>query len=193
MRKHARGITLIELLVSLAILVILAGLAVPNLQSTAQRSSSESVITMLARLVASGRAAAVTHNSMVSLCSLQFDADPGPRCRKGVWLSPLVLFTDHNGDSMLNGDDSIVSQQLLPEVPGSLWFRPFPAGRTALQFTALGFTNNQTGNFLWCASDRNPRTAHQLIFINTGRTRLARDSNGDGIREGSNGANLSCP
>jgi type IV fimbrial biogenesis protein FimT len=193
MAATARGIGMIELLVILAIVTLLAGIAMPNLQQAVHRTTSESIITTLVRVIATGKAAAVTHGSIVSLCSLQLDATPAPSCRKGVWLGPLTLFTDHNGDSMLNGSDSVVVGQLLPEVPGSLWFRSFPAGRTALQFTAAGFTRDQTGNFLWCASSNDATTAHQLIFNNTGRTRLAQDRDGDGIRENASGKNLSCP
>lgn len=192
MRAKIRGVTLIELLIGLAVLSILVTLAVPKFGTSVQRGASETIITSLARSIAAGRAAAVTHQSIVSLCSLQVTTS-APKCRKGPWLSPLTLFTDHNGDSIMNGNDSVVSLQLLPTVPGSLLFRPFPAGRTALQFVPLGFTNNQTGNFLWCSKDKNAKTAHLVIFSNTGRTRLARDRNSDGIREGADGKNLVCP
>lgn len=193
MPAASRGITLIELLTGLAIVAILVSLGAPGLQRSVERAASETVVTELARMIASGRAAAVTHDSMLSLCSLDTNASPAPRCRKGAWLGPLTLFTDHNADSVLNGSDSIVWQQLLPKVPGSLLFRAFPNSRTALQFNNLGFTNNQSGNFLWCAGSGDAATAHQLIFSNTGRTRLTRDSNADGVREGANGKNLVCP
>lgn len=192
MRAHNRGITLIELLAAITMLVILASTALPELQISTHRTAGETAITELARLIAKGRADAVNHGSLVSLCSLQ-QLTPAPKCRKGEWLSPLTLFIDRNGDSVLDGQDQILSERSLPAVAGSLLFRSFPAGRTALQFDALGFTNHQTGNFSWCADTGDAHTAHQLIFNNTGRTRLARDSDGDGIREGANGNNLICP
>lgn len=58
--------------------------------------------------------------------------------------------------------------------------------------TPRGTTNYQNGNFSFCPSNKNPALARQIIVSATGRTRYARDLDGDGIVENSKGQPLHC-
>ncbi len=186
MYLNARGLTLFEILIVLAVCAILVGLAAPGLGSTIRKNEGEVLINELARLMAYARNEAVTQGRTVTLCR----SSNGVNCG-GQWEQGVLMFTDLNEDGIPNGDDQLLRQSSFKPGTGSLRLRSFP-NHQYVQFVAEGFTNKQNGSFTWCPSDLDPKLAQQLIFIQSGRTRFARDSNGDGIKEGSDGKPLSC-
>lgn len=189
MRSFKRGFTLIELLLVLGICTfLLLRFAQPAWKELQQRKQVELMMLELQHFIAMARSSAVSHNSMVTLCR----SDDGTRCR-GRWNDGSILFTDANADHILNEDDRLLFRlPALPEaVNGNLSFNAF-RNRQYLQLTPQGSTNFQNGNFTWCPADGNLRLARQLIVSVSGRTRMARDRDGDGIVENSQGQPLDC-
>ncbi|MEY4642226.1 MAG: hypothetical protein RLZZ227_2220 [Pseudomonadota bacterium] len=184
MQPAIRGYTLLELLVVLALVAVFASMAIPGWGRTLQARTGEIVIHELARTMNFARAAAVTNGSIVTLCR----SGDGLACN-GNWEDGLLLFTDANADRIRNGADRLLRHT--GRIQGSLRLRSFP-NRQYLQFTALGFTYRQNGNFTWCPPGNDVALAQQLIFSQSGRSRFARDSNGDGQLEGADGAPLVC-
>lgn len=180
------GYTLIELLVALAILVLLFSFAIPGIAPAIQRHRGEALIQDLARIMNYARAAAVDTGQMVTVCH----SDNGNSCG-GQWLDGILVFSDANADRTINQFDQILRYSTFGSNAGSLSFRSFP-NRQFVQFSPLGFTNKQNGSFTWCPHNGSSALAQQLIFSQSGRSRLARDQDGDGIREGSNGKALIC-
>lgn len=188
-RRAWYGLTLIELLLVLGISTfLLLQFAQPAWQELHQRKQVELMMTELQQFIAMARSSAVSLNSMVTLCR----SDDGNQCR-GRWKDGSILFTDANADHILNADDRLLFRlpALAPEIQGNLAFNAF-RNRQYLQMTPQGSTNFQNGNFTWCPADGNLRLARQLIVSVSGRTRMARDSNGDGIVENSQGQPLDC-
>jgi prepilin-type N-terminal cleavage/methylation domain-containing protein len=178
------GYTLLELLIVLAIVAILAISAMPGWGRTLQARAGEVAIHELARAMNLARSEAVANGSLVTLCR----STNGTTCN-GNWEDGMLLFTDANGDRVINGDDRVLRRS--GRVDGSLQLRSYP-NRQYVQFTPLGFTNKQNGNFTWCPVGRDVELAQQLVFSQSGRARFARDTNGDGVREGADGAPLTC-
>ena len=186
MYPSAHGLTLLEMLVALATSVLLVVLAVPGLGSTLRKNQSEALVNELVRLLAYARSEAVTRGRTVTLCH----SSDGLRC-VGQWEQGLLVFADLNEDGDFNGDDQVLRQTSFKPGLGTLQLRSFP-NRQYVQFVSAGFTNKQNGSFTWCPADQDLELAQQIIFIQSGRTRLARDTNGDKIREGADGKPLSC-
>jgi len=180
------GFTLIELLVTIAMVSLLVLFSLPGLQPLLQRHSGNVAILDLERLLAQARASAVNSGQVVTLCRSM----DGLRCN-GQWRDGILLFTDTNADRTINGEDRVLRHASNLAGDGDLRLSTFP-NRQYLQYTAEGFTNKQNGAFTWCPPGGEPEAAQQLIFSQSGRTRLARDQNGDGIREGADGRKLSC-
>ena len=77
------------------------------------------------------------------------------------------------------------------ELQGNLSWRAF-GNRQRLQIDRFGGLSGQNGNFTWCPPAHSAEPAHQLVLNGSGRFRFARDSDGDGYREDSQGRPLQC-
>ncbi|MES2626417.1 MAG: GspH/FimT family pseudopilin [Pseudomonadota bacterium] len=180
------GFTLIELMFSVATVAVLATISVPGLNSMLQENAAEALLNDLARTMNKARASAVFQGQTVTMCR----SKDKQGCN-GNWHDGILVFLDPDGNHVLKSSDEILHITAGASLPGTLILRSFP-NKQYLQFTAMGVINNQTGNFTWCPADKNPRLAQQLIFNITGRVRFAVDADGDGIKEGADGAPLSC-
>lgn len=183
-----RGHTLLEVVIVVAIIAILTNLSVPGLGATVRSQQGEVVLNELARQMAFARSSAVSRGSTVTLCR-----DNGVGQCGSHWNDGVVVFVDHDGDGRRDNDDELLRQAAFTAAgaAASLQLRSFP-NRQYVQFVPLGFTAGQSGSFLWCPPDGDATLARLLIFTQAGRTRFARDSDGDGIREGADGKPLAC-
>lgn len=186
MRRTAAGFTLIELLVCLAIVAFLAMQATPGIAEWRARKAADGLIRELLNAVDMARAHAIAGNVTVTFCR----SIDGATC-SGNWRDGSMLFTDANADRVINGNDRVLSRLAALPVDGTLEFRSFQ-NRQYLQINSRGFTLYQNGNFTYCPANGDARLARQLIISLSGRTRLARDTDGDGIVEDSQGRALGC-
>ncbi len=185
--KHLRGLSLVELLVCLAIIFFLAvHITTPAFTQSRQLHAIDDTMTELANAIGMARAVAIAENRMVTFCR----SDDGQRCR-GRWEQGSILFTDANGDRLINGNDRLLYRFPPISADGSISFNSF-RNRQYLQLTPRGATNSQNGNFTFCPASGEPTLARQLIINVTGRTRHAFDNDGDGIVENSEGKPVSC-
>lgn len=181
-----QGFTLPEIITTLAIVGILSSLAAPGLQALTEQKQGETTLRTLAEHLALARSSAATYAQTVTFCR----STDGLTC-SGSWSDGSIVFTDRNADRLINQDDLLLRSQVTTALPGTIAWRAFQ-NRQYLQIEATGFMRYQSGNFLYCPHDGDPRNALQLIVNSTGRVRYAVDSNGDGIREDSGGKPLTC-
>lgn len=179
------GFSLLELLVVMAILAILAGVAAPTFQSTFDHREGELAIRSLVAQISLARTSAIEHGTLVTVCPSQ----DGAGC-SGNWSDGSIVFTDINGDRDV-GEEDLLIRSSQTGLRGQLRWRAFQ-NRQYLQINPTGVMRHQSGNFTYCPADGDPRLARQLVVNGTGRIRLAVDSNGDGLREDSSGAPLRC-
>jgi Tfp pilus assembly protein FimT len=123
---------------------------------------------------------------MVTLCR----SNDGQHCQ-GQWHEGSILFTDANADRRLNGEDRLLYRTQPLPLRGRLSFNAF-RNRQYLQMTPQGITAYQNGNFTWCPANGDPLLIRQLILSFSGRTRMARDEDGDGVVENSQGKPVTC-
>ena len=187
MAKRPQGLSLIEMLVCMSIVAFLVlQVATPDFAGMRQRKKIDGLMRELIGAVDMARSHAVAENVMVTFCR----SNDGIHCQ-GKWHEGSILFTDFNADRIINGQDRLLFRLDPMALEGSLEFRSFQ-NRQFLQMNSRGFTNYQNGNFTFCPASKDPRLARQIIISLTGRTRFARDKDGDGIAEDSQGKPLYC-
>lgn len=185
-KADGTGFTLLELLFTLGILATLLGLALPGFKQLHRNTEMDIHARELAQLLQLARVAAITRNSLVTLCR----SSAGDACA-GQWQDGVLVFVDHDGDRRVDTDDEVLRYHQFNGFEGKVRWRAFQ-NRQYLQITSQGFTRYQNGNFTLCPADRNPQFARQLIVNRNARVRFALDGDADGIREDSRGRPLQC-
>ena len=182
----AKGYTLVEAVVVLAIVVITMGIVVPSYKDMAERNRAAAGINWLIRAVRITRATAITHNALTTLCPTS-DAQ---RCG-GNWHEQVMVFTDHNDDRAINGNDTLIALLPYPYQNSTIKWRAF-RNRQYLQMTPTGYTNYQNGNFVYCPSSGDLRFARQIVLNMQGRFKKSYDRDNDGLVEDRYGDHLRC-
>ncbi len=186
MMDRSTGLSLLELLIALLLLSLLLAASLPGFNTLMQQTQSAVMLRKLASAIQLAKSSAITNRQLVTLCR---SAD-GSVCG-GKWREGVILFIDINGDGKVNTDDKLLRHVTFPNASGELSFRAFQ-NKQYLQLTSLGFTRNQNGNFTYCPDNGQASLASQLILNRTARLRYAADTNGDGLKEDSQGKPIRC-
>jgi len=181
------GITLFELLISLAVAAIVGMLALPSFDSLVASQRSAAVLNQMIGTVQYARNAAATMRQTVTICPGEKDT-----CgKRNTWQHGVNIFIDRNRNGKMDKQDTVLTR--LPGiVDGKLYWRSF-RNRSYLQFRSTGLTNWQNGNFLFCTDSQNLKHARMIILNAQGRARKSPDSDNDGIVEDAQGENITCP
>ena len=135
--RCARGVSLLELAVTIAIAVICATLAIPAYHHLLRENRSDTAIHLLTSLFASARATAVTYNRITTVCPTD---GVSAWCREdGNWSRGWMMFTDTDGDRQPDAAEDVLRLQPFPIHPslrmvsgtGRPQLRYLPDGRSA--------------------------------------------------------------
>lgn len=175
-----KGFTLIELMITVSLVAILAGLVAPGFNGFIKDNRLTSQINSLIGFIHLARGEAANRRGIVTLCA----STNGTNCNTTNWEAGWILFTDTNngGNAIIDGDDQLIRYQE-PLVGGNnlraSGFGGANLGR--LQFASTGFllgTNSSSGTFTLC-DDRGVSEARAVVVNISGITRLAVDEDGD--------------
>ena len=111
MRDRDAGFTLIELIITMAVLAICAGVALPSLRSFMEQQRTLAAISSLTSHMALARMAAVTRNQRTVLCPSR----NGNSCEAGTdWSTGWMLFLDEDGNRLPDSGDEVLRMDLEP-------------------------------------------------------------------------------
>ncbi len=161
-KRHEGGLTLIELLVTIAVLVILLTLAVPGYQQFTARNEVAAEVMKLKTALAMIRSMAVTRRTIVTLCptvdmtQCQINNNAGGE----AWLSTLAVFEGRGepGDELLR---TFGESQL-----ASLTYRD---DDRPIRYKSLGRSAGYNGTFRICGK---LEEGASVIVNNMGRVRI---------------------
>lgn len=183
-----KGFTLNECLITIAISAVLITQITPGFFDFIEKQKSRMSIRQMASELTIARSTAMSRSATVTLCGWN---ELTQRCTVN-WNGQRTLFVDVDEDGRLDPKD--IRVKTWPPMPEDSQIKTrFFGGRQHFQVRPNGLTRASNGSILYCPPSGNPEHAEQIIISLTGRIRFARDTDNDGIAEGTDGKALICP
>ncbi len=173
--RQARGLTLLELLITLLVLSVAMGIALPPLQQTLSRSAVRCDTRELLRSLRLARQTAVATGMRTALCGI----DDNNEC-SGQWGRLVAIFGDVNDNGRIDSGEQVI--RLWQRSPAGVAMRWQGFGPGYVRFGASG-TAAANGAFTLCPRDGDRRAARQVILNRSGRAYASHDQDGDGVVE----------
>ncbi len=182
-KKRQAGVTLLEMLITLAIAAILLTLVAPNVQSILTRNKIAAEINEMSGLLQFARYTAIDEQITTVVCpSNDFSG-----CVND-WNAPKMVFIDEDGN---NARD--VNEPLLLSSQAISSSNEMTSTINVVQFLDSGAAAAGTMIRI-CPNSKDVEFARALFVTLQGRTRISADNvNNDGIHEDLANANLTCP
>ena len=166
MRTRTDGYTLIELLISLAVIGILTALATASYAAVKSRWDSEEARAALYTGFFTAKTQAIAGGIQTVICP----SNDGQYClASNQWHFGWIVFQDINQNREHEADEARLKVQPALSSRTRLGSN---AGRTRLVFQPNGSNGGTNATFTLC-DGRGPETAKNLIISNTGRIRTA--------------------
>lgn len=178
-----KGLTLVELLITLIILSISFSIAVPALDREVTNARQRELITTYNSAFSFARAQAVHTGRLVTICPLSSEN----RCIDD-WTNPAAIFPDRNKD--LSPDDDII-WKLIPPTP-RYHIRSRTGGRGYLTFNPSGLIHGASGSLVACPTQNSNQPMTVLTINRGGRFRAVHDHDRDNKIRLSWGALIQC-
>tara|TARA_R110001592_G_scaffold52511_6_gene160654 strand:+ start:241 stop:855 length:615 start_codon:yes stop_codon:yes gene_type:complete len=195
MNRKKSGFTILELLITLAVLSIVLAFAIPSFQSSIEKNSVSASINEFSAALRLARTEAVKRGRLVVVCPSNDQAT----C-SGIWANGWLVFEDTNASSTYTaaadeliqvhgelGSDNIIEWS---DRGSATWDND---SDTLIQYNSRGLITTPSGTFKICSRSRNDKWARSLVVGSVGSLRFGIDGNSDAIFEDESGTNLACP
>jgi type IV fimbrial biogenesis protein FimT len=188
------GFTLMELMITLSVLAIIVTIAVPSFTTMVSNNRLTAQHNELVTALTIARSEALKRGTTVTVCA----SDDEAGCNSSNWEDGWIVFSDYDADRAVDAgtgecaenEDCVVATFGALESNKTVRATLF-ANNGYVQFDDGGIIDSP-GTFVLCDSRGN--TYASGINVNgVGRVSSATDSNSDGIVNGRDGANVSCP
>lgn len=198
--KNNRGFTLIELVVTVALLIILLVLGVPEYRRMTENNRQVAAINTMIGDLNLARTEAVKQGRTVTICG----STDGATCNTADWESGWIVFTDLDKEGDVDGPDVLISRNT--GLPAGLTLRAEGfddigafTSESIIQYQPTGQIRDfdgdkdSDGTFKLCEKTADPTKARVANVTNLGRVAIGKDSDGDNVLENSEGNDIACP
>lgn len=181
-KKRQHGVTLLEMLITLAIAAILLTMVAPNVQSILTKNKITAEINEMSGLLQFARFTAIDEQATAVVCpSADFAA-----CGTD-WNAPKIVFVDLNGnDARDTAEPLLLTSQSISSTNDMV------SSTDVIRFLDSGAANTAATVKL-CPNSKDAKFARALFVSLQGRTRISVDSaDSDEIHEDASNNNLTC-
>ncbi|CAB1209893.1 GspH/FimT family pseudopilin [Acinetobacter bouvetii] len=169
--EQKNGFTLVELIVTLAVLVILIAFAIPYFHEIMAKQEVRHFTNKLISNIQFAKSQATLHHSNVVLCPSQNKLN----CQSNQWNSGFIVFLDHNKNRLVDTNEQIISTETTDLKYGNLDWRG-TLSIPSLTFQAEnGLPIGSNGSFYYCSLSAQPH--NKLVLSPMGHTRIETPAN----------------
>ena len=159
--RSQNGFTLMEILMALAAMAILAGIAIPSFQDGIEAANAQQVRSALLTTLQRAATRATVTGTRAVICP----SSNGSQCLDDPsWNDGWIAFLDTDGDREHAEDERILSLQ--EALPGHVALRS-STGRTRIVYQSSGSNAGSNVSFTLC-DGRGPTKATALVLSNRG-------------------------
>jgi type IV fimbrial biogenesis protein FimT len=172
-KRHAPGFTLVELMMTLALVAIIVSLAAPPLRELVINNRAQSSADELLSMMQYTRSEAIKRNTAVTACKV--DPDDSEACSSDAadgWHQGLLVFIDADADSVVEDPAQIL--QAREAMGGDL---SVSANADSVTYRPNGASANGA-DFSVCTPDGDKDKSRNIAISATGRPRLYKGSVG---------------
>ena len=194
--KNNHGFTLIELIVSVAVVFVLFVIAVPEFNRMTENNRQVAAINTIIGDLNLARTEAVKQGRTVTLCG----STDGATCDTANWESGWIVFTDWDRDNTVDNGDGDVLIARSTGLPAGLNLRAVEFDSTSVvqylpngQLLDTDGDNDADGTFQLCEKTGDETKARVANVTNLGRVAIGKDTDSDNILEDVEGADITCP
>ncbi len=112
-----RGVTLIELLVTLSVAAILLAIGVPSFQDLINNNRATGVANNLVSAIGLARSEAVKRGQLVTVCTSASTGNASPTCNGTSWKDGWVVFVDGPVTGAVDGTDLVLKVGQMSTLP----------------------------------------------------------------------------
>ena len=164
--KQKTGFTLIELIVTLAILAIITSIALPYFHETMAKQEIKKITHTLVSSIQLAKSHAAIHHTNVVICPSQNKVN----CQANHWNSGFIVFLDTNKNRQADTGEKIISTESTELQYGNLNWRG-TLSIPSLTFQAEnGLPNGSNGSFYYCSIYQQPH--YKIVLSRMGHTRI---------------------
>lgn len=193
--NRASGFTLIELIITLAVIAVLMGIGAPSMQTAVKNGKIITDVNELTGSLQLARSESVKQSLNVAVCARGTNLSCGDD-----WTNGWIVFTDAGATiGMIDPDEAIIAVRDEISASTSLTNNAIIAGasgsanaRNFIRFSPRGGNNwRGGGSFIFC-DDRGEPSLRALNIVMSGDIRIARE-NDKGQKYDAFGSVASCP
>lgn len=162
--SRSRGFTLIELMVTVAIVAILVTVGIPSLRDAMTRSRLSGYVQEFSGALTLARSEAIKRGLPVSVCK----SANGSSCG-GNWSDGWIIFVNKDDDSPAAVDTGEEILRIYPALPSNNTLNANNNFTNYITFSRLGMANNM-GTFVFCTNS--DETKARAIAITRTRPRI---------------------
>ena len=164
--NKTKGFTLVELLITLAIIGLISGIALPQFNNMIKNNTLVTNTNVFVALLNYARTEAVTRESNIVLCATNDSTVAIPNCNSNNWESGWVLFSDI-GNTPNNFDNNDILLKRSPSTATGITIRSTFANVGSLTFAKNGFASS-AGTISFC-DDRPLKDSRAITVSRVGR------------------------
>ncbi|WOE42220.1 GspH/FimT family pseudopilin [Acinetobacter chinensis] len=169
--KRKNGFTLFELIVTIAVIGIIAVLAVPSFKNLMASQEAKKNVQILNSVIQLAKSQSVTHRTNTVLCS---SAD-GSSCQANQWATGYILFLDRNKNGAVDSGEKVIQSEETGLKYGTLTW----VGSGSVAYLTFrkpnGLPIGSNGTFTYCSSVGS-QNHYKVILNDMGLTRQERPS-----------------